>query len=277
MLFYFLWAFFFGVGNPQTDRHTGSKIVLRHTANNHTSEFTFCTMVDRRRMESRNSIQYRDADGVLITKDPIPNVSIVRCDLEQSFDLNTHKGEYTSGAYPLDESRLKERAAEGLNKSETTDAEVPITMRIEITTLDTGEREEIYGHKARHVITTLKQIHLNDSHQEQEVFTTDGWYIDFDRRLSCDPIRRDETKNHGYARGSFGKSPSPERTEYVYIGARERGLAVKEVETPTSTAAPSTNSSGSTYESEVTEFVQGPLDAALFEVPPEFKRVDRLQ
>jgi hypothetical protein len=275
MLFYLLWVFFFAVGNPQTDHHSGSKIVLRYTANNHTSEFTSYTMGDRRRMESRNSIQYRNADGVLVNKDPIPNVSIVRCDLGQSFDLNTHKGEYTLEAYPPDESGSKERAAEG--QSETTDAEVPITLRIEITTVDTGEREEIYGHEARHVVTTLRQIHLNGSHQEPEVFATDGWYIDFDRRISCDTIRREETKNHGYARGVLGKSLSPERYEYVYIGARERGLAVKEVETPKSTAAPSTNASGSTYESEVTEFVEGPLDAILFEVPSEFKRVERLQ
>jgi len=71
-----------------------------------------------------------------------------------------------------------------------------------------------------------------------------------------------------------------ERPEFVDIGARETGFAVKEVRTTTGETVPATGvrrDSDSVNESEVTQFEAMPLDPALFEVPPGFKRVVRSQ
>jgi len=60
------------------------------------------------------------------------------------------------------------------------------TLRIETTTVDTGERKEFFGHIARHFIITRKQIPLEGSHSEPQETLTDGWYIDLDPQVSCD-------------------------------------------------------------------------------------------
>ena len=64
--------------------------------------------------------------------------------------------------------------------------------------------------------------------------------------------------------------------EFVNIRPPETGFPLKEVRTTTNETAPPTGVrrySDSINESEVTQFEEGPLDPALFEVPPGFKRV----
>jgi hypothetical protein len=151
-------------------------------------------------------------------------------------------------------------------------------VRVEVTTVDTGERKELFGHAARHVVTTIKQTPFSDSPlMKAGVWVTDGWYIDFDQRVSCAPKPHEEIRTHGFV---WGKGSEPvQRTEYVEIGHREKGFPIKEVETSLSAIFPAGtpgNSSGAISESEVTEFVEGPLDPALFEVPPGYKLVKYL-
>ena len=213
----------------------------------------------------------------MVYTDPLADVTIGRCDLGQSFELNTTVKEYTVAAYPL--RRLAPELPVELNgqAKDSAEAALPITKRVEITTLDTREHERIFGHVARHVITTIKQTDLDSSNPTTTESITDGWYIDLDQNISCKPKLSKENKTHGYALLFVGKSTLPVgRSEYTYIGARERGFAVKE-QTSTSAAFPSVrNSSGSIYESEVTELVEGPLDPDLFEVPADFKYVEHI-
>jgi hypothetical protein len=62
----FSFSGFFLVGaGPQTETDIGSKVVLRYTAGDHTSEFTTYTTADRRRAESRNSVGRGNAAGVI--------------------------------------------------------------------------------------------------------------------------------------------------------------------------------------------------------------------
>jgi len=262
----------------QDDASTGTKVVMRYTSGDHSSEFTTYTMRDRWRRESRNSVGKANADGLMEYTDPIANVSIGRCDLGQSFDLNTKAKEYTSAVYPP--RRLAPELSAELTKQAQGSAEaaLPITKRVQITTLDNGEHEKIFGHIARHVITTIKQTDLDSSHPTTTESVTDGWYIDLEQNISCKPKLSKGNKTHGYALLFVGKSTLPVgRSEYTYIGARECGFAVKEIQTSTSAAFPGLrNSSGSIYESEVTELVEGPLDPDLFEVPADFKYVEHI-
>lgn len=151
------------------------------------------------------------------------------------------------------------------------------TLRIETTTVDTGERKEFFGRLARHVIITTKQTPLEGSHAEARETVSDGWYIDFERRLACEP-KRDGAMQYGSMGSGTGREVQPEKPEFVNTGPRESGFAVKVKRTsPATKTWPDgrTEPYQSTFESEVTQFEEWPLDPALFEVPADFKKVER--
>jgi hypothetical protein len=262
----------------------GTKVVLRHTSGDHTSEETTYRMGDRRRTEYRNNAQRRNAAGLLVRADPPANVIIQRCDLGQSFELNTHMQEYTSKEYPPKPPTPEERKERGLDEPDWDTSLLPV-VRVEITTTDTGERDEIFGHVARHVITTFKETPfketpLNDSRNESPVFVTDGWYIDFDRRISCEPKPSQQPRYTFSWVGAGGRLVPSERTESVEVGRREMGLLVRKAQNSLSTTNPVNIGNDyiqTTNEPDVTEFYEGPLDPALFEIPPGFKVVENLR
>jgi hypothetical protein len=266
MRVFLYWVLLFSVAWPQSgNKNIGTKVVVRHTSRDHTSEVTTYILGDRRRTEYRSTAQHRNTAGVLEYVDPPDDVHIVRCDLLQSFTLNTSAKEYTSAPYPPKPLTPEEIEQRGLPEPEDADAKPAI--QIEERTLDTGEREDAFGHVARHVITKQKKIFLNSAQEENEQVVADGWYIDFNRSISCKPKPRRGTTVSSFigVNNSFMRVPT---TEYVQIEPRERGLAIKETKNPETQ-----NSSTTTYEFEVTQFVEGPLDPAMFEVPPEFRRV----
>jgi|ERR1700739_1885845 len=242
-------------------------MVTRNTFGGHPSYNTIYWMVDRKRTEFRRAVQRTKEDGAVEWVDEVGTVFIVRCNLGQSFSLNMKAEEYSVAEYPPKPLTPGEMEARGLNASVASQP----TLRIETTTVDTGERKELFGHVARHVITTTKQIPLEGSQMQAQETVRDGWYIDVDRRISCDP---------NPPAGSVSVLTMMERPEFVNIGPPETGFPVKEMRTTTSETVPATGVrryADSINESEVTQFEEGPLDPALFEVPPGFKRVERNQ
>lgn len=153
------------------------------------------------------------------------------------------------------------------------------TLRIETTTVDTGERKEFFGHTARHVIITRKQTPLEGSHSEPQETVTDGWYIDLDPQVSCDRRLSKGKRAHGYGFLVAGKQP-PEKPEFVDIGESETGFAVQSVMVSkgTYTLPGGTNKqTNSKSETLVTQLELGPLDPGLFEIPPRFKHVRQIE
>jgi hypothetical protein len=268
MPFFIFWLLVFNLGAPRANQKPGIKVVMRHASNDHTSEFTTYTMPDRRRSESRNSINFRNSNGTIQVGDPAPDVTIVRCDLVQYFELNTKKQEYAVTGYPpVPTSTIPVEPV-------VDDAKLP-TIRAELTTVDTGERKQMFGHTARHVISTMKQSYPDAPNTEPEEYVTDGWYIDLDQGISCAPKRPEKIQSHGYGyMGAGGRWVPVHKTEYVEIGPREKGFALKEVQNRK--VYTHVRLSGSAYELEVTELFEGPLDPALFEVPADFKRVEHV-
>lgn len=110
--------------------------------------------------------------------------SIVRCDLGQTFELNLDAREYIAAPYPPKPLSKAETEARGLKPLQFVASDKP-TLRLETTTLDTGERKEFFGHTARHVITTRRQIPLEGSKSDAQEMVKDGWYIDLDPSISC--------------------------------------------------------------------------------------------
>jgi hypothetical protein len=115
-------------------------------------------------------------------------------------------------------------------------AETPMrpTVLHEITTVDTGERKESFGYTARRITRTHKVIPLDDTNVRPQESITDGWYIDLDTRISCDPQVEAPREGTTYSSvrllvgsssevASYSASP-PTLVQMTYIGKPETGF-----------------------------------------------------
>jgi hypothetical protein len=173
----------------------------------------------------------------------------------------------------------------------------PTVLR-ETTTVDTGERKQAFGYTARHVITTFKVVPLAGATNTSALETvTDGWYIDLEPRISCDPPRREPVEGTTTQWGAVltGRSispdgqvtrqtsmPKPNWERRTYIGKPETGFAVWSKVTvkgtrPTDSARSGEAEQVRVTETEVTQLSTTPLDPALFEMPTNFRSVSRLE
>jgi|SRR5580698_5934596 hypothetical protein len=252
--------------------NSGIKMTIESVVRGNSSSRTTYFAADRLRMEYRNSLGGRRRGDVNFG----PRMArIVRCDLAEAYELNLDTAEYTSTPYPPKPLTPEQIKARGLDLG-TRQAAAP-TIRVEIKTTDTGERKEMFGRVARHVITTNTSTPLEGSHSEPSESVTDGWYIDFEQRLACDA--KPVAGQHGYlgAYVSVGTLRQPmEKPEFVRIGEAEMGFPLQST---MSSKRPSTLADGtvSSFETRVTEFTEGALDPGLFEIPAGFKRVEHIE
>ena len=105
------------------------------------------------------------------------------------------------------------------------------TVLVETETVDTGERRELFGRPARHVITKRGVIPLTGSRCRESQTVTDGWSIDLDTSLFCDPWRWSSGSGHAFLT-THTKSHQPERPTFADIGESERGYVVPSRSTP---------------------------------------------
>lgn len=228
------------------------------------SESTVYLQGDRKRTEyPKNGSRYADGRQV-------PSfVQILRCDLHKFYRLNMDAKEYED--QPAGDPRIRPTPRAGLAASMPGGmSSGPPKMRVETTTKDTGERKQMFGHTARHVITTIKSIPLEDSAPNSSETVMDGWYIDLNTDASCQNIAA-MTKRMIELRRSGKASPD---TTYVETGEPETGFALdlKMVTKTTMIYPPGSPPRVTTSESEtrVTKFAEKPLDPALFEIPDGF-------
>jgi hypothetical protein len=272
-----------GIQLLHASENTGIKIATQFGLGTSSSQHTVYLQGDRKRTEFRNSIGQKKADGSL---QPIYGprlVAITRCDLGQTFELNLDTHEYTSAPYPPKPFTKEELKARGLDTPLTYASDKP-TVRVGTTTTDTGERKEIFGRNARHVITTRKHTPLEGAHSGPQEIVTDAWYIDsksidLNQQLSCDRKWPEGKQGHAYSLTVGGKQPI-DRPEFITVGEPEKGFALNSITTVKSTYTlpeGTTKYSESKIETQVTQFEVGPLDPALFEIPPGFKHVEHIE
>ena len=270
------WLLLFGTPLLQASENTGTKMTIQHIFSGHSSEQTIYTQKDRKRMEFRSSEARMRADGSQEWLSGPRLVTITRCDLGRFFELNLDAAEYASAPYPRQLLTKEQIEARGLRIPEISQSKKP-TLRIETTTVDTGARKDFFGHIARHVITTRKQIPLEGPHSEPQETVTDGWYIDLNPQLSCDRRLTAGKRAHSYL--TVGGQPA-EKPEFVDIGEPETGFAVQQVmiSKGTYTTPDGTKKQiDSKSETLVTQLEEGPLDPGLFRIPPGFKRVQHIE
>jgi len=156
------------------------------------------------------------------------------------------------------------------------------TLQIWIDYVDTGERKEIFGHLARHIITREKRVASPGACSGSSESQTDGWYVD----TSLIPQWRQTKKGLGgvvvasaVSNGMGGNCLTKVDKIDVHRVGDEPGFPVKFNTTLQSEikerGTPRTLVSA--WGSEVVEFRSGALDASLFEVPADFRRVERLK
>ncbi len=270
------WLLLLGIPLLRASENPGIKMTIQHGAAGLSNQQTIYLQGDRKRMEFRNYMGGKEGPRL---------ASITRCDLGQAFELNLDTSEYTSRPYPPKPLTKEEIEARGLQNRTTYVSEKP-TLRIEVTTTDTGERKEIFGYIARHVITTRKQTPLEGSRSEPQETVTDAWYIDskgidLRQRLSCDRKWPEGKKGHAYTylHAAGGNQPI-DKPEFVTIGEPETGFALHSLMTSKNTYTlpdGTRKQSDSKSETRVTQLDEGPLDPALFEIPPGFKQVDHIE
>ena len=267
-----LWLLPLAIALLQGSDRPGIKMTIKAGYAGTSSDRTIYFQGDRQRTEYRNSFGRKQGEQIYG-----PHLArIVRCDLGQSFELNLDTSEYTATPYPPKPLTKEEIKARGLETRLPTEPATP-TIRIETRTTDTGERKEIFGRTARHVITTTTQTPLAGLDSEPQESVNDGWYIDLDLRLSCDP--KPTEGGYGYIAASIGSARGNrpmEKPEFVTIGEREKGFAVDLTMTSkTPSSAPDTYTPK--HRTRVTQLEEGALDPSLFEIPAGFRHVDRIE
>jgi hypothetical protein len=205
---------------------------------------------------------------------------VIRCDLGQSFTVNLDERKYSSLPYP----RVPTEAEKQAYASRVPQAENrKPTVLVEISTKDTGERKEMFGYMARHVITTRTDAPLEDTTASKgfttrNEYVTDGWYIDLDASISCVPKPAAGTFTYGFLTGSNDRQQADVPTLKL-VGKPETGFPLVTKMTSRSTITQADGSKRefvNTNEVEVKELSSAALDPGMFEVPSKFERVSQM-
>ncbi len=130
---------------------------------------------------------------------------------------------------------------------------------------DTGERQDMFGYKARHIKTSMMMESTpdacNQSHMKME---TDGWYADLSAGFSC----ADESYKAMACGGMGGRAQCNDRIVMKGGGAAAMGYPLKQ------TTTVMTDRGNFTTTIEVVELTNATLEDPLFDMPPGCKVTD---
>jgi hypothetical protein len=238
------------------------KITTRHTSNR--SEFTTTTYYSGEKSRSEAQLFSGNVKG--------HHRAIIRqkgAERVQVYDLDLDAHEYVSyqtnllGATP----GAKSIALKPSGKIYVINTDV----------VDTGERKEMFGHIARHLITKEKRIggpeNCYGGNTETEI---DGWYIDYDvMPVSLRP-QPGQSAHLVFHSGGMGSPHCSDKIETHRTGP-PLGFPLKETTTWLGENSQQGNNPKA-YSStmEVVEFSEAPLKPALFKVPADFKKVKEI-
>jgi len=222
-----------------------TKVKLRQTSGGQTYENTSYIKGKRQRSETNN--------GQMIM--------IQQCDLRRNIQIMPQPKVYMIQPYD-------EPSTGTTSNNTTTPSSQPVkkggVVTSTVTTKDTGERKQMFGYTARHIITTMEIKSSPDAcSQNNTKMQIDGWYIDAAFALDCDAGR---AYTNYRPQGSGG---CQDRYETKTIGLAKKGYPVWEKMTM---FGPDGAESFSTT-NEVVEFSQATLDQSLFEIPEGYREV----
>ncbi len=244
------------------------KITVESTSFGHTSATTTYVKGQRSRHEWRSaSGRSLTPGGPVVWSYGPPHATIDQCDAGRVYELDLQAREYTT--YRLNEQGLPEGWKPAPVKWKSSGG----TLTITIETIDTGERRQMFGHTARHIITKDKRVAGPGACSKSGESEQDGWYIDLDATAGCPRL----PKSHGPGVAVLSTPDCMDKLEIRRSSVERSGYPL-ELTMRTRTTSPDGRPSAATvYTAKVTELSEAPLDLALFDVPAGFKRVLQLR
>ena len=220
-----------------------TKVKSRQTSGGQTFENTSYIKGKRQRTETNN--------GQMVT--------VQQCDLRRNIQIMPQVKAYMIQLY--DEPIASTNASAHAPQSTTTTKGGVVTSTI--TTKDTGERKQMFGYNARHLITTIVMDSTPDACSPiKSKMELEGWYIDAAFALDCG------SQNYtGYKSQASGGCR--DRYETKQLGTSKRGYPVWEKMTMFDQNGVASFSTIN----EVVELSQATLDASLFEIPDGYREV----
>ncbi len=186
-------------------------------------------------------------------------VSVTQCDLGRDLQMNPGTKTYTVTYYDDGSDTSSKPTASG--------ASVPVTkggtMTVTTTIKDTGERKQMFGFTARHIIQTIETETTPDACLPTKTkMEMDSWVIDVEFGIACRQTRYNS---------SNGGKPGGCRDRIVpkTIGTAKTGYPVWQK----MTSYEADGKESFTMISEVVELSKSTLDPALFEAPVDFREV----
>jgi hypothetical protein len=195
-------------------------------------------------------------------------ITVVQCDLRRNLMIMPATQTYMIQPYDQPSTQPSNSSAVGA----TQNARPPLqgttkggVVTSTVTTRDTGERKQMFGYTARHIITSMVMDSSPDACSPVKMkMEIDGWYIDAAFALDCDL-----GSSYVPHRPQASAGGCRDRYESKQIGVAKKGFPVWE---KTTMFGPNGAESFSTL-NEVTEFSQATLDASLFDIPAGYREV----
>ncbi len=182
-------------------------------------------------------------------------INITQCDLKRTVQVSDKTRKYVITPMEAGDSTGNSAAVARVTPEPSRRGGV---ITYNTTAVDTGERKDMFGFKARHVKTTMSIESSPDACSPmKQRMETDGWYIDFAFGLNCET---GGSQMMGRPQASGG---CRDRVRFSRQGAARTGYPLME----TTTMYGPNGEVTFTSTKEVLELSREPLDAALFDVP----------
>lgn len=192
-------------------------------------------------------------------------ISITQCDLKRTIQVSDTARKYVITPMETGDSAANTGASTTITAEPARRGGV---VTYNSTAVDTGERKDMFGFKARHVKTTLSIESSPDACNPVKMkMETDGWYIDLAFGLNC------ETSGPQMMGGPRAGGGCRDRVRFNRQGAARTGYALME----TTTMYGPNGAVTYTSTKEVVELSREPLDKALFEVPAGYVETQNSQ
>lgn len=187
-------------------------------------------------------------------------VNITQCDLRRGIQLNPNTKTYIVN--PFDDGITAANTPTNVKKDNVVRAGGTVTTTV--TVKDTGERKQMFGFQARHLIITMETVSSPDACAKTNTkMQTDGWYIDAEFVLDC------ETNQYRAYNPPNVKGGCQDKYSVKQNGTAKRGYPVYEK----MTMFDENGRESMSYINEVVELSKATLNAELFDVPQGFREV----
>jgi hypothetical protein len=191
-------------------------------------------------------------------------INLNQCDLRRGVQINPNTKTYIINEYQQDTT-----APAAKNTAPTAKSDGVIraggTVTTTVTVKDTGERKQMFGYTAKHLIITMETVSSPDACAKNNTkMQTDGWYIDAEFALDCNQYAQYQSYN------PKSKPTCQDKYQMKTVGTAKRGYPVYEKMTMFDESGKESYS----MVNEVVELSKAVLESGLFDVPAGYREVD---